>query len=312
MKKKTIEMYDLQAPREMKHRDGMYWDVVVGKYLSKENMVCAHIVGRAFPSQVVNFVCGPSTADELDTYVNAFCLQKRVQKAMDRGELVIMPLDPYEVPVKRFVLRLALTGVGDAFCYGRQYGNLTTLKELDGRELQFENGLRPILTFLYFRWIHTVAINHMYRQQRLSANFDQLKTKHAWMTVGPWLRKSVLLQMAKLFDCMDDDEIEQVFGNAEDEAEAVRARSLLELIGNVIMAVGEPTQARLSKTQGEAEEEYESESESESESDEDRDMKGMPDLFYDSNAEMGAEYAASLWGPSSDLVEGSDSDEEER
>jgi hypothetical protein len=305
MKRKTIELYGLKAPRTMECHDELYWDVVAGQYLPRDNMVCAHIVPRSISNQVVNFVCGPGTADDLDTYTNALCLPKAVEKAMDKGEVIIVPVDPTEVPVKRFVLRLALSGAGDAKAYwtGPGWSSFVRVKDLDGRELVWPNDLRPKLRFLYFRWIYSITINHLYKKHLVVRNFDELKTREAWMTVGPWLRKSVLLEMAKYSDCMDDEEIEKVLGRIEDESLDARARSLVQLVGHTVM--GDNLQNKEMELETEEIELETEEMELKTE-----EMDWAQDIFYDSDTETREEYKASIRGPISGIADDSDAEEE--
>jgi hypothetical protein len=299
-----MELYGLKAPETMECHDDVYWDVVAGQYLPRDNMVCAHIVPRSIANQVVNFVCGPGTADDLDTYTNALCLPKAVEKAMDNGEVIIVPVDPTEVPVKRFVLRLALSGAGDAKAYWTSPTSYVRVKDLDGRELVWPNDLRPKLRFLYFRWIYSMTINHLYKKHLVVPNFDELKTKEAWMTVGPWLRKSVLLEMAKYSDCMDDEEIEKVLGRIEDESLDARARSLVQLVGHTVM--GDPNWV----TARQAEDGEQSNLQNEEMELETEEMDWAPDIFYDSDTETREEYKASIRGPISGIADDSDAEEE--
>jgi hypothetical protein len=304
MKRKTIELYGLKAPGTMECHDDVYWDVVAGQYLPRDNMVCAHIMPRSIANQVVNFVCGPGTADDLDTYTYALCLPKAVEKAMDNGEVIIVPVDPTEVPVKRFVLRLALSGPGDAKAYWTSPTSYVRVKDLDGRELVWPNDLRPKLRFLYFRWIYSMTINHVYKKHLVVPNFDELKTKEAWMTVGPWLRKSVLLEMAKYSDCMDDEEIEKVLGRIEDESLDARARSLVQLVGHTVMGDLNWVTAR------QAEDGEQSNLQNEELELETEEMDWAPDIFYDSDTETREEYKASIRGPISGIADDSDAEEE--
>jgi hypothetical protein len=243
------------------------------------------------------------SADDLDTYTNALCIPKAVEKAMDKGEVIIMPVDPTEVPVKRFVLRLALSGVGDAKAYMTGPTSFVRVKDLDGRELVWPNDLRPKLRFLYFRWIYSITINHLYKKHLIIPNFNELKTKEAWMTVGPWLRKSVLLEMAKYSDCMDDEEIEKVLGRIEDESLDARARSLVQLVGHTVM--GDNLQNKEMELETEEIELETEEMELKTE-----EMDWAQDIFYDSDTETREEYKASIRGPISGIADDSDAEEE--
>ncbi|KAL8661886.1 MAG: hypothetical protein Q9202_005168 [Teloschistes flavicans] len=90
-----------------------------------------------------------------------------------------------------------LFGVGDAMLKDPRNGISLkhSLRDLDGKKLQFRNNNRPAKRFLYFRFI----ITYLESKNLGTASWvDRVEGKGTmWATPGPYLRKSMLLALAR-------------------------------------------------------------------------------------------------------------------
>ena len=77
---------------------------------------------------------------------------------------------------------------------------------MDGNELGFITDFRPAAMFLYYHFVITLLRNKKNRQPGWEPLWAKTKTGHPWVTPGPYLRKSMLLQLARFTGDLKEDE----------------------------------------------------------------------------------------------------------
>ena len=226
-----IAQYDLEAP------GGLIWDIVLGKYVSPRTMKAAHIVPHAIPPEAVDYICGPGTGSRQFSWENGLLLNFNLEQHFDKGDVVIVPEpEANEGCATRFFIRVAIKSAENTvFEEGIETGR--RLRDIDGKELEFRNDKRPMLRFWYWRYITSMLGNITNRRERAISKYADLKSARPWMTLKPYLRRGVLLTMAKEAGCMDDEVISSTLAQISDDDDTiVKKYSMDEILSHIVLA----------------------------------------------------------------------------
>ena len=115
--------------------DGGIWDVVLGEYMLPAWMTAAHFVTCTMPPEAIDYICGAGTGSRQSSWENGLMLTSGLEKHLDKGNIVIIPVPSDQDHRTRFILRVAITGVSHSVVHLRN-SIPVTLRELDGKELQ--------------------------------------------------------------------------------------------------------------------------------------------------------------------------------
>ncbi|KAL8686324.1 MAG: hypothetical protein Q9218_007185 [Villophora microphyllina] len=172
---------------------------------AKSRVKAAHIVPKALKGDELSYLFGVGEAVLSDprnsmslTYSietseanrsTGLPLEQTIEEALDSGRVVLVPKN-YQSEPTNWTLVITDTSI-------RQSQIFPGLKwaDLDGKDLQFLTSNRPARRFLYCRFVIT------YLECKKTGNLDWVKRVDAkgtlWTTPGPYLRKSMLLALAR-------------------------------------------------------------------------------------------------------------------
>lgn len=275
-----LDKYELRHPT---NKDKI-WDVVTGTYQWKSLMKAAHIVPARINAEIMDYVLGPGSASRKYSWQNGLMLTNTIEELLDKACIVLVPAvtENNSIRPNVFVLRIARSGVENKSIVGPDGGEIK-LAEINGKALEFRNDNRPALRFLYYRYITTMLSNHWFCMQYAKTYYDELRSPKLWITLGSYLRKGVLISMAKRSGCVDEKTISATLANIpdnEEEEELVSEHSVNELITHAtLMNPGESDEECLDE-----ESELESENEGQGENkDEDIEIDTEEELSENEN-----------------------------
>ncbi|KAG0645443.1 hypothetical protein D0Z07_8664 [Hyphodiscus hymeniophilus] len=158
-------------------------------WLPDKAVKCAHLVPKSLESDELAYLFGVREA-VLSEPRNGITLHTVIEGGLDNGWIVLVPDKPKEgeETVWRCVL-LDRSIASNMISPGLKW------RDIDGRALKFLTPNRPARRYLYLRYVFTFL-----HQQKLG-NVDWLSRVEArgciWATPGPYLRKSMLLTLAR-------------------------------------------------------------------------------------------------------------------
>lgn len=188
LRRAAIEVYDSRQGAE--HTKTL-WCPIIKEYAAQEDVIAAHIVPYSLNRGVAEYLFGHGSGVRMDTPDNCLMIFKKAEIAMNNHQLVFLPVDRDETPIKRWRIHLTMDDARGTLLYpGKPLG------DLDGSELEFKNSNRPAARFLYYHFVLTIMIC----RDRRSAGWEKnmkLLTGKPFATWGRWMRMSVLLDLAR-------------------------------------------------------------------------------------------------------------------
>ncbi len=188
MKETAIKVYEAGKDAPFK---GKIWCCISQDFFDQENVRAAHIVPHALGPELVDYIFGSGSGSRLDTAANCLLIHKSVAKAFDNGNFVLLPVDASETPIRRWKVQIT-----NLAAFNTDMGR-TSLKDLDGKEVSFKNDNRPASRFLYYHFVVTLLRNKRDRQPGWENFSTELPTSKPFATMGPYMRESMLLTLAK-------------------------------------------------------------------------------------------------------------------
>ena len=186
---------------------GRLYCVISGDWFENEDMKAAHIVPYRLGPEIVDYVFGAGTGSRLLSADNCLMMHTTVKRAFDKGSFVLLPVDPNERPIKRWKIQVTNSGALDTTDLGKR-----PLRDRAGAELIFKNPNRPTARFLYFHFVVTLLRARRDRQSGWETYRTTLPTGKPFATMGPYLRKSLLLTLAKAVGDLDADSEVELLG----------------------------------------------------------------------------------------------------
>lgn len=135
---------------------------------------------------------------------NGIVMTKQLEKAFDRGTVIIVPIETATEKPQRYKLVPMDERRRNEHVVSLGRSEVTAVKwrDLDNAELQFLNDKRPARRYLYYHYITTILRyvrfeKHGWAEKRLTVANGIL-----WATPGPYLRRSMLKVLVEsIGDC---------------------------------------------------------------------------------------------------------------
>ena len=198
MREEAIKEYEVESDAQ----EGKLWCAISGGFFDKSQMKAGHIVPHRLGAEAVDYIFGQGSGSRISSADNCILMHASVGTQFDNGSFVLLPVDPAEKPIKRWKIQMTNKSAINADM-GR-----TFLKNLDGGEVQFKNSKRPAARFLYFHFVVTLLRNKRDRNPNWEYYLTSLPTGKPFATMGPYLRKSMLLVLAKAAgDLYNEEEV---------------------------------------------------------------------------------------------------------
>lgn len=188
LRRTAIEVYDSrQGARDTK----TLWCPIIKEYAPQEDVIAAHIVPYSLNRGIAEYLFGHGSGVRMDTPDNCLMIFQKLEIAMYNHQVVFLPADRDETPIKRWRIHLTTDDARGTLLYPGK-----TLGDLNGSELEFKNDSRPAARFLYYHFVLTIMIC---RERRLAGWEKNMKllTGKPFATWGRWMRTSVLLGLAR-------------------------------------------------------------------------------------------------------------------
>ena len=228
MRTNAVERYNPSADAV----DGQWWCPVTKDYFEPSRMKAAHIVPSMIGPEIADYIFGAGSGSRLFSADNCLLLHSFAEEHFDKGHFVIIPADLNEKPIITWKIMTTNDDARNADM-GR-----TKLNKLEGTNLVFKNNARPAARFLYYHFVVTLLRNKLYRTTGYAKYMENLTTGKPFATMGAYLRKSLLLMLARKAGDLDEDEEKLIMGfentfegkeslDAKEEAEIAR-RALQE------------------------------------------------------------------------------------
>ena len=170
-------------------------------------MVAAHIVPRSLSPAPVDYVFGKGSSSRVNTADNYLFIHVFVERSLERGNFVLLPVAANEKPIKRWKVHITNTAAINNDLSGK------TLKELDGNEVAFKTDGRPASRFLYYHFVISLLRNKRDRQPGWEKYMVGLLTGRPFATKGKYLRQSMQLTLAKHAGDLDKEEEASLLGD---------------------------------------------------------------------------------------------------
>ena len=207
MRAAAIEVYDVEKDAPA----GRLWCAISGSYFQKKYMKAAHIVPHRIGPDAVDYIFEKGAGARLNTADNCLMMHNTVENEFDNGSFVLLPVDAAEKPIKRWKIQIT-----NLAAINSDLGH-ETIKSLNGKEIQFKNENRPAARFLYFHFVITLLRNKRDRSAGWDKYLSELPSGKPFATMGPYLRKSMLLVLAKTVGDLSDEEETKLLGEKDVE-----------------------------------------------------------------------------------------------
>ena len=188
MKKTSITVY---AARKDAPSEDKICCCITRRYYDRYNIRAVHIVPHALGPELVDYIFGTGSGLRLDTADNCLLMHQDVERSFGNGNFVLIPVDASESPILRWRIQMTNLAAIDTDL-GR-----VTLGDVDGKEVLFKNNNRPAARFLYYHFVMTLLRNKWYRQPGWEKYWVELPTGRPFAAMGPYVRESMLLALAK-------------------------------------------------------------------------------------------------------------------
>ena len=183
-RQEIIHQYNLGMPDST-----WIWDVVIGSYQHPRDMKAAYLISYAVPTEAVDYICGPGTGSRRFLWENGLMLCDTIEKYLGNGDIVIISVLSNNIRATEFMLKIAVTGLANKKFGPPHSQSQFTLQELDGRRLQWKNAQRPMLHFLYWRFIILMLGNRKNRPTITRLYYNNLKAAKPFMSFKTYLQK---------------------------------------------------------------------------------------------------------------------------
>ena len=258
MRNQSITKYEARKGALTK---GALWCCITRRYWSQEDVRAAHIVPQSLGPEFTEYIFGSGSGLRIDTSDNCLLMHRSAERSFDNGNFVLLPVDASETPILRWKIQLTNTAAVNSPVGGE------TLKDLDGEEVVFKNDARPASRFLYYHFVITLLRNKKHRQPGWEKFFVELPTGKPFATMGPYMRESMLIALARMAGDL----------NATEEAKLLGGEGATFLEDQKLADVEETEVARRALESHEVEDEEDEDEEGEDEEDEDEEDENEED-----------------------------------
>ena len=203
MKKQSIAKYEARKGAEA---EGEIWCCITQGYYSQEDVRAAHIVPYTLGPELADYIFGSGSGTRVDTADNCLLMHEYVERAFDKGLFVLIPLDASEDPILWWKIKVTDTSALNTKVFDRR------LESFDDKEVVFLNENRPASRFLYYHFVVTLLRNKKHRKPGWEKFSVELPTGKPFATMGPYMRESMLLALAKVAGDLNAEEEAKLLG----------------------------------------------------------------------------------------------------
>lgn len=184
----------------------LLWCPVTQAWHEAPNVRTAHIVPYAIGEVNAAYIFGLPVGDgwnALWTPHNGIPLYHKIEEAMDKGRLLIVPEFDSTSNFKVILLDESLSDTS-IYLHGPKFG------ELHNRTLIFKTAFRPGKRYLYFLCLITLFRRHRFVVEGWEKDQQKLQMGRLWGTPGKWMKASIIRALAlEIGDiCMEAAEME--------------------------------------------------------------------------------------------------------
>lgn len=185
----------------------LVWCPVTQAWHESPNVRTAHLVPYAIGEVNAAYIFGLPIEDgwnALWTPHNGIPLYYKVEEAMDKGRLLIVPELDSANNFKVVLLDESLSETS-IYLHGPKFG------ELHNRTLIFKTAFRPGKRYLYFLCLITLFRRHRFVVEGWEKDQQKLQMGRLWGTPGKWMKASIIRALAlEIGDiCMEATEMEE-------------------------------------------------------------------------------------------------------
>ncbi|KAL2417633.1 hypothetical protein ABEF95_002869 [Exophiala dermatitidis] len=183
----------------------LLWCPIRSNWFNKDTMTAAHIFGVMHGQQMMDTLFGERDEPELFLPRNGLIIHTAIEKKIDSGYYVIVPLLP-ENPTpeqhhqwqttepKEYQLRV----LNPNDPYGTKIIDTDgiTYNDLDGKKLEFRSDFRPRARYLYFLFCVSV-LRQAWKENREYNILRKKLGKYFWGTGGRYMMNNMLLSLVE-------------------------------------------------------------------------------------------------------------------
>lgn len=213
--------------------EGKYWCPISKDFFDCDSFKAAHIIPQSLEEGLVDYIFGKGESTRLNTADNCLYIHSSAEKSFDNGNFVLLPRDPHESPIKTWRIQ-----VTNSFAVNCDMGR-TRLGALHDTDVQFLTDSRPASRFLYYHFVVTLLRNKLYRNPGYETYLVELLSGKPFAIPGKYLRRSMLLTLAKFAGVRSAEEEQRLIGDGGQtfvERENLKEREELEISRKVMEA----------------------------------------------------------------------------
>ncbi|KAH0551257.1 hypothetical protein GP486_007449 [Trichoglossum hirsutum] len=188
---------------------GWVWCPILKTYGEPFTRCAAHIIPHFVGYENVAWILGDegntgAGSSHIWSFKNGLVISKILEQKFDRGDFVIVPI-PTEIGAPQ---RLRFVLLNTTYSHHTISESKMHYSELDGTELEFKGDGRPGLRHLYWHYVTSILRSVKWGK----TGWDDLKARFPdrpiWATPGPYLRRSMLRQLAIAIGDYEPEELE--------------------------------------------------------------------------------------------------------
>lgn len=207
------------------------WCPVTGAWHDARQVKAGHLVPYAIGETNAVYIFGLPVLDgwkAIWDWRNGLPLAEEVEACLDRGQIVIVPVEDTTDEFKLIVL-------DDSILCTAAYRDGPNFRELDQAHLQFKTEARPGKRYLYFHCLITLFRRHRFYVEGCERDQDKIRMGKVWGTPGKWLRGSIVRALAlEIGDICHADEFLQEDLADPTETSVERERQLAVEVKEVV------------------------------------------------------------------------------
>ena len=166
------------------------WCPILGKFCEPPLITAGHIVPRSLGKSIVDYLFGEAMSQFVDEPQNVLAMNIYLERQFDQYAFVLVPVDPSEVPLRRWNIIVIKDDHRDESLGLEQ----PTLGDIDGRELKFRNEQRPMSRFLHFHFLTALIIVHQ-QDPTGRKKIEELAAKRHFAGFEKWMRTAPIIRL---------------------------------------------------------------------------------------------------------------------
>jgi hypothetical protein len=206
----TIEAY-AATPTENDNKDkGHLRCALTGEFDRSIRIRAVHIVPYCIGEELAGYLFGPDQGLRLNRPDNCLMMHEDIELAFDNGNITIFPVDAVARPVLRWKIILVNQ---DARNQPLQLKTVSTVGELDGKEIIFRTDQRPASRFLYYHFVVSLLLCRSRENSGWEALWLRYGKAEPWPTPGRYLRESMLSALTRCVGNVEESDFAEFVGD---------------------------------------------------------------------------------------------------